>query len=106
MKTDFKIGSYACPIDNSYSKCLSNNSIKPNLAGYQYQESKIVKIVSFPYLKKTNSSMLRFEYINEFIVVEYENELYEILNQFHDSYESMYIAKNKITFQDYFIHKI
>lgn len=82
-------GEIGYPLDNSYSKCISNSQIEaPYLAGIHGVEAEKVSIISEPYIKEI-TTILGKKQDYEFIQVEYKGEQYEILNCFHDSYESM-----------------
>jgi hypothetical protein len=84
-----KKGEIGYLIDNSYSKCISNSDIKNfYLAGVRGNEAKAVNSISEPYLKEI-VLFTSTKYNYEFIQVEYQGEQYEVLNCFHDSFESM-----------------
>ena len=100
MKKDLKIGDKAYPADNSYSVCLSTgksdefeiHNQKHGLAGNWETEAVEVTIKSEPfdivtqYLGLSNKT-------HSFVIVEYNGLQYMILNNFHNSYEDMIIAK-------------
>lgn len=97
-----KIGDKLYPTDNSYSKCLSLPYSLPRLllAGTHKQPAVLVTIISEPIL------ITIYDFIPEgkqyeFVIVEYENKQYLILNRFFENEE--YYQYNKKLIRNYII---
>jgi len=74
------IGDYGIVKDNSYNSCIDYKITEHiDLVG------KLVKIVSEPYSKEIE--FWGGKYIHQFVLIEYKNIQYEILNSFFNSYE-------------------
>ena len=74
------IGKSFYPMDNSYSKCLEDDSYL-GLAGDLYFEfPKLVKILTSPFEMNVETFGL-----HEFVIVEYNDKKYLVLNNFHSN---------------------
>lgn len=95
--TKENIGQIMYPIDNSYLMCITTEGKGERLAGVFGVEALPCKIVSAPYNDNLEKRHPAFDEnrsdIHEFIDVEYNGDIYSILNFFHESYESMIKSK-------------
>ena len=78
---DFKIGTTAFPRDNIFSKCLSNDQVKIQLAGTISRPQMLVTIATKPFkmMVKHNASYVE----HSFVIVEYKSLSFLILNSFN-----------------------
>lgn len=85
---DPKINQILYPMDNSHNNCLTKKEEFPKrLAGMYNVPALACKIISLPYIKEINTCIGLQKY--EFVLVQYEQDIYEVLNLFHESLEDM-----------------
>lgn len=94
IKSSFKvtkddIGKEFYPVDNSYSQDLTTGLEVDCNEGYGLARTMIdiksvkVKIISEPLIMTQYSNVIEKEHINEFVIVEYKDKKYLVLNLFN-----------------------
>jgi hypothetical protein len=87
-----EIGQELYPLDNSWLENITNPGWHEYLAGVRGELAKRVKVVSLPFVHNVNFS--NEEYRKEFVNVEFEGQVFRVLNKFHDSEDDMVREKN------------